>query len=176
MYKAKGPYIVTATFNNGSYSVQCLGHESSPQLKFHGSDLFQLPPCLAPCKPLDTPDLRYLNNTTSPIPHPLQAALDIQLYNEQWFPDESLLTRPPPPTSLYPHVPRCTYDTFPDLQAPTIADLNHTIDLPQPTILDDPDTTHPAINTDLHHTTLHLILQQSIDHLFFIQYCPVETF
>ena len=169
MYKAKGPYVVTATFGNGSYSLQCLGYESSPQLKFHGSDLFQLPPCLiAPCEPLDTPDLCYLNNATSPIPHPLQAALDIQLNNERWFPDQSLPTQPPPTTSLHPHIPPCTFDTFPDIRVPTITDLNCTINLPQPTILDDPDITHPAINTDLHHSTLHFILQQSIDCLFFI--------
>jgi len=171
MYKAKGPYKVTATFDNGSYSVQRLGHNSGPLLKFHGSDLFQLPPCLAPCEPLDTPDLRYLNNANSPIPHPLQAALDIQLYNECWFPDQSLPTRPPPNSSILPAVPPCTYEAF-----PTIADLNQAINLPHPTILDDFDTIHPAINPDIHPTTLPLILQQSIDRLFFIQYCPVDTF
>jgi len=87
-YKAKGPYKIISVLSTGSYSVQKLGQENSPVLKFHGSDLFQLPPCLTPCKPLDTPDLRYLNNTSSPIPHPLQKALDIQLYNEHWFTDQ----------------------------------------------------------------------------------------
>ena len=53
--------------NFHAYIVQKPNNPTSPKLKFHGSDLYLLPPSVAPCELLDTPDLQYLNQSTSPI-------------------------------------------------------------------------------------------------------------
>jgi len=176
MYKSKGPFKIIEVFNNGSYSLQCLGQDTGPLLKFHGSALFQLPPCLSPCKPLDTPDLRYLNNSTSPIPNPLQAALDIQLYNERWFPDNTIHTRPPATNNLHPPTLPIEYDVFPTPPFPTIADMNTDLGLTTPLTLEDPLPSHPTAHFDPNPSALDAAIQSSTDRLFFISYCPTGTF
>ena len=82
LYQSCGPFSIIEVSGHGSYTVQKLNKPDAPKLKFHGSNLFLLPPMVHPCEPLDTPDLRYINQSASPVPHPLQSALDIQLYNE----------------------------------------------------------------------------------------------
>ena len=58
-------------------------------------DLYPLTPSLKPCKPVDSTDTRYLNQSHTPIANPLKKALHIELYNEKWF-DKPLQTTIPP--------------------------------------------------------------------------------
>ena len=48
-----------------------------------------LPPSLFPYEPLDTMDQRYLDLSHAPIVSPLKQALDIELYNDTYFPSKS---------------------------------------------------------------------------------------
>ena len=58
-------------------------------------DLYPLPPSLKPCEPVDTINIRYLNQSHTPITNLLKKDLHIELYNEQWF-DTPLHTSIPP--------------------------------------------------------------------------------
>jgi hypothetical protein len=94
LYKAKGRFVVKAVLNSGSYMLQRWNAPESAIIKFHGSDLYLLPPCIQPCEPLDTPDLRYLNQSQGMLVNPLHKVLDIKLFNDQWF-DGTIPTDPP---------------------------------------------------------------------------------
>jgi hypothetical protein len=85
MYKSKGPFVVMSSLNNGSYMLQRWNKPDSVLLKYHSSDMYLLPAGLQPSDPLDTPDLRYINNSHGIIVHPLQPNLDITMFNKEWF-------------------------------------------------------------------------------------------
>ena len=78
----------------GSYLVRKLYKPDSPELKFITIDLYPLSPSLKPCKSVDNLDIRYLNQSRSPIVNSLRKPLNIELYNETWF-DKLLRTSQP---------------------------------------------------------------------------------
>ena len=48
-----------------------------------------LPPSIFPHTPVDTMNQRYLNFSNAPIPSPLKRPLKVELYNDQYFPENS---------------------------------------------------------------------------------------
>jgi hypothetical protein len=85
MYKPKRPFIMKDVLYNGRYMLQRWNSPESVTLKFLGLELSLPPPCIQPCDPLDTPYLRYLNQSHGLLVNPLHNALDVKLLNEQWF-------------------------------------------------------------------------------------------
>ena len=61
-YSAKGPFIITADLDHGSYEVQRYDDPTSSKRKYKNTELYLLPPALFPSAPLDTIDQRYLDN------------------------------------------------------------------------------------------------------------------
>ena len=49
------------------------------------TDLYPLPPYLKPCELVDSSDIRYLNQSYSPVVNLLHKPLNIVLFNETWF-------------------------------------------------------------------------------------------
>ena len=49
------------------------------------TDLYSLPPSLTSCEPVDSSNIRYLNQSYSPIINPFSKPLNIEFYNEAWF-------------------------------------------------------------------------------------------
>ena len=81
------------------------------------TDLYPLPHSLKPCEPIDSSDIRYLNQSYSHIINPLSKPLKIELYNEIWF------DKPPrtsQPLSDYNHPTLA----FPDDQLPPFTSLS----------------------------------------------------
>ena len=51
----------------GSYFVKKLHKPNSPELNFIAYDVYLLSPSLKPCEPIDTTDIRYLNQSHAPL-------------------------------------------------------------------------------------------------------------
>jgi hypothetical protein len=83
--KSKGPFIVKEVLGHGSYMVQRWNKAEAPILKYHGSGMYLLAPGLMSYEPLDTPYLRYLNDSHGIVNNPLEPKLGLKLFNEQWF-------------------------------------------------------------------------------------------
>ena len=62
-YVVRGPYQIFRNTGHGSYFVNKLHKSVSPELKFMADDLYLLSPSLKPCEPIDTTDIRYLNQS-----------------------------------------------------------------------------------------------------------------
>jgi hypothetical protein len=83
-YQRRGPFEIISQLGHGAYELRSLSRKNAAPLKFHSSSISPLPPGLLPCDPLDTSDLHYLNQDSTPSANPLRS-LDIQLYNDVWF-------------------------------------------------------------------------------------------
>jgi hypothetical protein len=167
-YRLRGPYVVTQAIGHGAYLLRKWDSPTSPELKYHAEHISLLPPAIRPAEPLDGPDLRYLNSSHAPIPHPLKDSLDIELYNSVWFsnpPD----TRPP---------------DFSTVPAPLVDDpLSQSPPSPPPVDFPDSASTPTISCTDPlppaplpPGNAFHCSLLSSCDRLFFISYCPPGTF
>ena len=158
----------------GSYVIQKLDKPDAPRLIFHSSD----PPS---CSGHATTDLQYLIQSVSPVPHPLQNALGIQLYNKHWF-DPSitpLMQHPclPSTDDEMPSDPNCIpkNSTVLPIELATTLDNDLSISASLPIVSPDmPD--HPFLLPTLSSTSFHDSIQQSHDHLFFICYTPASMF
>jgi hypothetical protein len=93
-YQRHGPFEIISHLGNGAYELHSLSQPDSATLKFHSSSISPLPPGLLPCNPIDTSDLCYLNQDSTPTANPLRS-LNIQLYSDVWF-DDKPLSYPPP--------------------------------------------------------------------------------
>jgi hypothetical protein len=162
-YKSKGPFVVKEISGYGSYMLQRWNKESSALQKYHGSDMYLLPPCLQPSDPLDTPDLRYLNSSHGIVVNPLQPPLDIKLFNEQWFAGQ-LPTEDP-------------------IYEPVSVVLPYELDQPQLQVNDDEANGATIEEEDIEHAhlmetaeELYDAIQGSTDKLFFIRYAAAGTF
>ena len=58
------------------------------------TDLYPLPPYLKPCKLVDSSDIRYLNQSYSPVVNLLHKPLNIVLFNETWFDKQPRTSQP----------------------------------------------------------------------------------
>ena len=171
VYRLRGPYRISTVLGHGAYSVQKFDQPTGPTLKYHAEDLSLLPPAIRPVEPLDGPDLRYLNSNHAPIPHPLKAAFNIELYNDMWF-SEPLQTQPPQfslSERSYPCVepPSAISEVNAENTAETDTDTTPTV----------PRVSHdrPAFPLALSASALAVAIQASKDRLFFISYRPEGT-
>ena len=94
-YQARGPFQIKEVLEANSYLVQRYNNPDGPTRKYKGSELYLLPPSIFPHNPVDTMDQRYLNFSNAPIPLPLKQLLNIELYNDQYFPESSKHTTNP---------------------------------------------------------------------------------
>jgi hypothetical protein len=186
-YQRRGPFEVVSHLGNGAYELRSLSRPDAATHKFHSSSISPLPPGLLPCDPIDTSDLRFLNQDSTPSANPLRS-LDIQLYNDVWF-DTMPETHPAPfdfSSSTQPTPP------FASSPFPSIAELcdsypaNPTSPIPSPAyvpvISNTPNSNNPDPfaygPTEPHASTpsqLYDSILASTDRMFFIQYLPEGT-
>jgi hypothetical protein len=166
-YRLRGPYSVIETLGHGAYIVQKVNQPHAPKLKYHTQDISLLPPAIRPVEPLDGPDLRYLNNSHAPIPHPLKAAFNIDRYDSIWFSKPHL--------SSPPHFPLCTTNPISFTQStqllqelsPTPLRDDYRVPIVQ-------DTTHAPTPTP-NALQLFTAIASSTDKLFFVAYTDAGT-
>ena len=94
-YYVRGLYLIVRRTVFCSYYVRKLHKPDSSELKFMAYDSYPLPPYLKPCDPVERTDTRYLNQTNTPLVHPLKNTLHIELYNEKWFTKPIPTSEPP---------------------------------------------------------------------------------
>ena len=70
-YVVRGPFYIIRGTGRGGYIVRKLNKPDSTEFKFMSEDLYVLSPSLKPCKPVDSSDTIYLNQTHAPIVNPL---------------------------------------------------------------------------------------------------------
>ena len=121
--QVRGPSRIVQCTGRGSYFVRKLYKPNSPKLKFIATDLYPRPPSLKPCDPVDSSNLRYLNQFYSPIINPLIKPLNIELYNKTWF-DKPPRTSQPlfdynHPTLTFPEPQLTPFTSLSDLHAKT---------------------------------------------------------
>ena len=80
--------------------------KSSTVRKYTGLELYLLPPSLFPNKPLSTMNQWYLDFSNAPIASPLKRPLQIELYNNTYFPCNSMHISKPSRNT-----PSCQLDT-----------------------------------------------------------------
>jgi len=133
------------------------------------TDFYHLPLSLKSCELVVSSDLRYLNQSYSPIINPLSKPLNIVLYNEKWFDKLSRISQPlfdyNHPTFSFPE-PQLTPFT-------SLLDLHTKVD----TI-----SSSPLIeksDTDIHSPPFPFVISKSLsisNGLFFIRYVREDTF
>jgi hypothetical protein len=157
-------------------------------LKFHSSSISPLPPGLLPCDPIDTSDLRYLNQDSAPSANPLRS-LDIQMYNDVWF-EEKPPSHPAPfdfSASAHP-VPPFACGPF-----PSVLEMDDSLVRPTPAsptlspsavprvscdpaaIAPDPFALVPPCSPSASASGLYDRIAASTDRMFFISYLPAGT-
>ena len=87
LYQGRGTFQIKEVLEANSYLVQRYNDPDGPTRKYKGSELYMLPPSIFPNNPVDTVDQRYLNFHHAPIAFPLERSLQIELYNEKFFPE-----------------------------------------------------------------------------------------
>ena len=88
-YQGRGPFQIKEVLDANSYLVQRYNQQNAPTRKYKGTELYLLSPSIFPHNPVDTMDQRYLNFTNAPIVSPLKKPLQIELFNDQYFPTNS---------------------------------------------------------------------------------------
>ena len=112
-------------------------------------------------------DQRYLNFSNAPIVSPLQKPLQIELYNDQYFPTNSKHISKPSHDQPSCMLDRSSFITHNDpSMAPSTSSLFQESNLPPPTV-ESIDITIPNLPL--------LPVQDLTDALFFIHYTPAGT-
>ena len=88
-YQARGPFQIKEILMVDSYNVQRYNSPSQATRKYKGTELYLLPPSLFPQESMDTMDQRYFNFSHTPMVSPLKQLLDIEMYNDTYFPTNS---------------------------------------------------------------------------------------
>ena len=70
---------------HGGYLVRKLYKPDSPESKFMETYLYPLPTFLKPYEPVDSSDIKYLNQSHSRIVNSLRKPFNIELYNKTWY-------------------------------------------------------------------------------------------
>ena len=84
-YQVRGSFRIVKCTSRGSYLAQKLYKPDSSELKFVTIDLYLFYSSSKLCEPVDSSNIRYLNQSYSPIVNPLRKPLNIELYSETWF-------------------------------------------------------------------------------------------
>ena len=79
-YTVRGPFRIIKSTGRGSYIVQKLNKHDSLELEFTSEELYIVPPSLKPSEPVDSSNIRYLNQSHIPIINPLKKTLNIELF------------------------------------------------------------------------------------------------
>ena len=88
-YQARGPFQIKVVLEANFYLVQRYNNPDGPTRKYKGSELYLLPPIIFLYNSVDTMDQRYLSFSNAPIASPLKQSFKIELYNDQYFPENS---------------------------------------------------------------------------------------
>ena len=166
-YKARGPFQITKDLGHNSYEVRRYNDQNSATRKYKATELYLLPPAIFPAEPLDTMDQRFLNYEHAPITSPLQKALKIELYNDQYY------TKPPPKTQPSLDTEGTALDkvALQPHQFPTVKELHDSTDTKPPT----PEENNTCVKTQSDSTSIHNLINETNQHLFFIKYTPEDT-
>jgi hypothetical protein len=186
-YQRRGPFEIVNHLGNGAYELRSLSRPDAATLKFHSASISPLPPGLLPCDPIDTSDLRYLNQDSTPVANPLRS-LEIQMYNDVWFEDKPK-SHPPPfdfSTSLQP-VPPFASSPFPSVAelcdshaSPSPRSIPPPASVPSISLAPDTDNPDPFASPPISvvppsAAQLYDRIVASTDRMFFIQYLPEGT-
>ena len=104
-YQGRGPYQIKKVLNANSYLVQRYNQEDAPTRKYKYTELYLLPPGIFPHNPVDILDQRNINFSNAPVVSPFKNLLQIELYNEKYFPTNSKYMSKPSHDQ-----PSCTLD------------------------------------------------------------------
>jgi hypothetical protein len=148
--------------------LQKVNQPDAPKLKYHTQDISLLPPAIRPVEPLDGPDMRYLNHSHAPIPHPLKTAFNINQYEPIWFTKPDKLSPPKFTNSLR----ESPIEHSPSKQPTEHAPAQHKDDFITPTVQED---THAQPSTPTAQQ-LYTDISSSTDKLFFVSYKDAGTF
>ena len=88
-YQGRELLQIKEVFEANSYLVQRYNSPDGPTQKYKGSESYLLPPSIFPHNPVGTMDQRYLNFSNAPIPSHFKRPLQIELYNDKFFPTNS---------------------------------------------------------------------------------------
>ena len=168
-YQVRGSFRIVQFTGRGSYLVRNLYRSNSPELKFMATDLYPLPHSLKPCEPIDSSDIRYLNQSYSHIINPLSKPLKIELYNKIWF------DKPPrtsQPLSDYNHPTLA----FPEPQLTLFTSLSN--------FYAETENIYPSpliekYGTDIFSSSSPFVLSKPLsisNSIFFIRYISEDTF
>ena len=169
-FQAKGPFQIVQKLEGDSYMVQRYGDNEAPTRKYKGSELYLLPASIFPHDPVDTMDQRYLNFSNSSIVSPFKKPLQIELYNDTFFPTNSKHIIKPSldqPSCQIDHSTFKLHDSIDGL--PPTATLFKESNINQPSIdfEETEDTITPCYSaSDFNNLS---------NSLFFIQYTPEGT-
>ena len=78
-----GPCKIVDVLEHGAYNLCKFGKMDGAKFRYHAKDISMLPPAICPVKPLNGPDLRYLNNAHAPIPHSLKVQWNVVFATSQ---------------------------------------------------------------------------------------------
>ena len=165
-YQARGHFQIKEVLEANYYLVQRYNNPDGSTHKYKGSELYLLPPSIFPHNPVDTIDQLYLNFSNAPIPSPLNQPLKIELYNHQYFPENSKHITNPSHNN-----PSCAIDnsTFlphePTPDIPTASSLFEDSEVISPSI--EPSGTNASLSS--------LPPDITLDKNIFIQFTPAET-
>ena len=165
-YQARGPFQIKETLDSDSYIVERYNSSSTSTRKYKGTELYLLPPALFPHEPVDTMDQRYLNFSHAPMASPLKRTLNIELYNDTYFPTNSKHIINP---SL--DKPTCSLDKLAFLEHSLPPDMPSSDTLFKESKLPCPPI-ESVVNTILDESPVGLDMS---DKLFFIEYTPEGT-
>ena len=198
VYKSRGPFIIMEDTGLGSYKCRRYGRPNGALYKFLTEDIYLLPPQILPCDEVDTPDLRYLNSDFAPnLKHPFHKDFDIQAYNTRWFDDDedengtekAAIGRKVNMEDFLPDLPTENRNMTSEAQTAALMDDESTgsedndclnkvtedIEDITTTVVDGEVALLEAKNKPSTVDGLNLMLAQSVDKLFFIQYVPSGT-
>ena len=111
-YQVRGPFRIVQFTGRGSYFARKLYKPNSPQLNLMDTDLYPLLHSLKPCENVNSSNIRYLNQSYSPIINPLIKPLNIVIYNETWFDKPPRTSAAVRLQSSYSYFSRTSTDTF----------------------------------------------------------------
>ena len=87
--QARGPFQIVEKLEGNSYMVRHYDKENGALRKYKGTVLYLLPPNIFPHNPVDVMDQKYLNFSNTSIVSPFKKPLNIEMYNDTYFPSNS---------------------------------------------------------------------------------------
>jgi hypothetical protein len=169
-FQARGPFQIIEKLEGNSYMVQRYGNKEAPHRKYKGTELYLLSSNIFTHDPVDTMDQRYLNFSNSSVVSPFKQPLQIELYNDTYFPSNSKQIIKPsldqPPCQL-DHSAFQLHHSEGSLPPSSTLFKESNITQPDKEIIETEDMITPCYNAE--------DFKNLSDALFFIQYVPEGT-